>query len=148
MSPFQMGASDISAWDTSNVRDFTWTFSYSKFNQNLSAWDMGEVKEIRGMFFQNHDFNGDVSAWKFRHLEDPSRAFYDARAFNQPMNGWNMTGVKTLYYMLSVFLYKSILSDYVLQFVFHIKVLNVNPLISSFKLYIQIKVQCKFSLII
>ena len=33
------------------------------FNQDLNAWDLGSLANIKAMFNQASNFNGDVSAW-------------------------------------------------------------------------------------
>jgi len=37
-------------------------FSYSKFNSDISNWDVSNVTDMTSMFF-NSNFNGDISQW-------------------------------------------------------------------------------------
>ena len=53
---------DISTWDVSEVKDMSYMFgelakSTSSFNQDLSAWDMSRVKTLAGIFFNAKAFN-------------------------------------------------------------------------------------------
>ena len=53
---------DISTWDVSEVKDMSYMFgelakSTSSFNQDLSAWDMSRVKILAGIFFNAKAFN-------------------------------------------------------------------------------------------
>ena len=38
-------------------------FSYSRFNGDISKWDVSNVTDMGGMF-SNSKFNGDISVWK------------------------------------------------------------------------------------
>jgi surface protein len=42
--------SDISKWDISNVEEMWGMFCGSKFNQDLSKWDISNVENMSGMF--------------------------------------------------------------------------------------------------
>ena len=65
---------DISSWDTSNVTDMSYLFSYmycrtfDSFNEDISNWDVSRVTNMGGMFAENayrraSVFNSDVSSW-------------------------------------------------------------------------------------
>ena len=41
---------DISKWDVSNVKDMYWMFNNSKFNGNISKWDVSNVKDMKDIF--------------------------------------------------------------------------------------------------
>ena len=53
---------DISSWDVSNVENMREMFLGSPFNQDISSWDVSNVKEMEGMFAFS-DFNQDISSW-------------------------------------------------------------------------------------
>jgi surface protein len=62
---------DISGWDVSNVKNMNWTFSGStSFNQPLEKWDVSKVEDMEG-------------------------TFHSARAFNQPRDKWDVSSVAT-----------------------------------------------------
>ena len=48
---------DISRWDVSKVKDLSSMFYKSKFNQDISCWDVSSVTEFNGMFEQNTVFS-------------------------------------------------------------------------------------------
>lgn len=47
----------------SNVRNMRCMFACSKFNGNISEWNVSKVTDMRGMFAYSN-FNGDISGWK------------------------------------------------------------------------------------
>ena len=55
---------DISKWDVSNVDEMGWMFEDSQFNQDISNWDVSNVTECFSMF-DNSPFDGDLSRWHF-----------------------------------------------------------------------------------
>jgi len=54
---------NISEWNVSNVTDMRGMFAHSNFNGNISRWDVSNVTDMRGMFAHSN-FNGDISGWK------------------------------------------------------------------------------------
>ena len=53
---------DISNWDVSNVIDMESMFEYSKFNRCISNWDVSNVKNMAHMFHKS-EFCQDISNW-------------------------------------------------------------------------------------
>ena len=41
---------DISKWDVSNVEDTSWMFTKSNFNGDISNWDVSNVEDVDDMF--------------------------------------------------------------------------------------------------
>ena len=41
---------DISEWDVSNVKNMAWMFASSAFNQDISNWDVSNVLYMNNMF--------------------------------------------------------------------------------------------------
>ena len=57
---------DISGWNVSNVTDMTSMFYNCKnFNQDISTWDVSNVTDMYGMFELCESFNQDISSWDF-----------------------------------------------------------------------------------
>lgn len=55
---------DISGWDVSNVDSFeAMFFDASSFNGDLSAWQTGSARTLKHMFLRNSRFQSDVSKW-------------------------------------------------------------------------------------
>ena len=65
--------------------------SASKFNRDISAWNVIRVTNMNAMFISTSVFNQDLSAWDVSNVTDMSNMFNNAQAFNMPLN-W---GIKT-----------------------------------------------------
>ena len=70
---------DISKWNVSNVTDMSFLFSDSEFNGDISKWDVSRVGDIAFMFF-NSPFSGDISEWNINinKITDPRGTFIDS----------------------------------------------------------------------
>ena len=77
---------DISSWDVSNVKDMSGMFSYSPFNQDISSWDVSNVKDMSGMFSES-SFNQDISSWDVSNVTNMSGMFRDSKieSYNKPI---------------------------------------------------------------
>jgi len=53
---------DISKWNVSNVENMSGMFFKSKFNQNINNWDISKVTDMSYMF-HNSGFNQNISKW-------------------------------------------------------------------------------------
>ena len=53
---------DISKWDVSNVINMTGMFENSNFNRDISNWNISNVTDIDSIF-NNSKFTGDISKW-------------------------------------------------------------------------------------
>ena len=73
--------------DVSNITDMSYLFrggnkdkftlghpTLSKFNGDISEWDVSNVKDMTGMFKESK-FNGDISAWDVSNVENMERMF-------------------------------------------------------------------------
>ena len=54
----------------SNVESTAFMFAYSKFNGDISKWDVSSVKSMSRMFYKSN-FNRDLSKWVLASLEKP-----------------------------------------------------------------------------
>ncbi len=43
---------DISAWDVSSITNMRWMFAHSQFNQDLAGWNVANVKQCE-LFSEN-----------------------------------------------------------------------------------------------
>lgn len=57
------GRKGLPMWDTSQVDDMHRVFAYSKFQGDISSWNMSSVTTVREMFLGCLSFDGDVSKW-------------------------------------------------------------------------------------
>ena len=66
---------DITGWDVSGIRDFSYLFYNTNFNQDISGWDMTSVNSgyaygvfINNMLRNNSTFNQDISTWDISNI--------------------------------------------------------------------------------
>jgi surface protein len=74
---------DISEWNVSNVKDMCGMFQGSKFNGDISKWNVSNVKNMRSMF-RGSKFNGDISGWDVSNVEDMESMFNKCPLENNP----------------------------------------------------------------
>ncbi|AJK51319.1 hypothetical protein MCCG_0342 [Mycoplasma capricolum subsp. capripneumoniae 87001] len=66
----------IQHWDTSNITDMTFMFSYAKkFNQSIDNWNTSNVTNMSHMFFYAYLFNQDISSWNASNVTDMGYMF-------------------------------------------------------------------------
>ena len=82
-SPFNQ---NISFWDVSNVKDMRCMFSESFFNQNISSWDVSKVTDMRSMFSFS-SFNHDISSWNISKFANVIDMFGNSKieSYNKPI---------------------------------------------------------------
>ena len=74
---------DISSWNVENVTNMKYMFYGSKFNGNISDWDVENVTNMRCMF-DSSKFNGDISDWDVGNVTDMEFMFYGCPLENRP----------------------------------------------------------------
>ena len=62
----------------------------SKFNGNLSNWDVSNVSTMTSMFSAARSFNGDVSNWDVSNVRSMSQMFAYTNNFNGDLSGWKV----------------------------------------------------------
>lgn len=84
----------LDKWDTSSVTTMYGLFScyryvdgHCGFNQDISSWDTGLVKDMASMF-ENTLFNQDISGWNTSSVEEMRLMFISAPDFNQNLCRW------------------------------------------------------------
>ena len=91
---------DISGWDVSNVKDMSYMFyEASDFNSDISGWDVSNVENMSEMFYYATNFNSNISGWDVSNVEDMSQMFCGAENFNSNISGWDVSNVKNMSYM-------------------------------------------------
>lgn len=68
------------------------TFSYSKFNGDLSGWDVSNVTDMDNMFLGARLFNQPLS-WDVSNVTDMDSMFAVAQKFDQDLSGWDVSNV-------------------------------------------------------
>ena len=88
---------DLSKWDVSRVNNMQSMFSHtSKFNANLNKWNVSNVKNMRSMFYMASAFNGNLSKWDVSNVKTMRTMFVRAFAFNQDIGQWKVKNVTTM----------------------------------------------------
>ena len=88
---------DISAWDVSNVKNMADMFHRAiAFNQDIGVWNVDSVTNMSGMFQAAYSFNGDISTWNVENVKDMSNMFYQAYSFNGDVSTWDVGNVKDM----------------------------------------------------
>ena len=66
---------DLNDIDTSKITDMSRMFTYSKFNGDISKWDVSNVKDMGYMFWDSSFTakNGDISNWDVSNVKNMRR---------------------------------------------------------------------------
>ena len=85
---------DISQWDVSNVKSMNSMFYESKFNGDISQWDVSNVENMKWMF-RLSKFNGDISNWDVSKVQDMAQMFRNSK-FTGDISNWNVSRVRNM----------------------------------------------------
>lgn len=109
----------INEWNTSSVTDLSYTFYFSKFNQNIGSWDVSNVSDFSLMFYGSTLFNNggssDINNWSLKTTGPVTlkSMFTNASSFNQPLNNWNTSAVTAMPQMfLNAIIFNQPLKDW------------------------------------
>lgn len=86
---------NLSTWDVSNVTSFYRFFrGCNLFNQPLNSWNVGSATIFQEMFRDAADFNQPLNNWTLPSTYiNMQGMFYNANSFNQDLSNWNTSGV-------------------------------------------------------
>ena len=91
---------DISKWDVSNVKDMSGMFyNCANFNCDISGWDVSNVEYMTSLFHYCENFNQDISKWKVGNVKIMKYMFFYCKKFNQNLSMWDISNVKDARYM-------------------------------------------------
>lgn len=113
---------DVSNWNVSSVKDFSFAFSTTQFNGDLSNWDMSSAYTIDSMFnyclkfegkglenwkdrlskltsaayaFQKCPIKGDfLENWQLPKLTNTQRMFAECKNLDCNLSKWDITNIK------------------------------------------------------
>ena len=85
---------DISDWDVSNVTDISGMFyDCASFNQDISCWNVSSVTGMASVFCRCRSLNQDLSKWDVSNVNDMSYMFYGCESFNKDISSWDVSKV-------------------------------------------------------
>ena len=91
---------DLSGWNVSSVTDMDQVFSQaSLFNRDISTWDVSSVTSMNGMFSGAASFNSPLNSWDVSSVTNMGGMFSNADAFNSSLNSWDVSSVTDMNYM-------------------------------------------------
>ena len=88
---------DISRWNIGQVKDMYDMFEWAEsFYQDISGWDVGNCVNMGFMFRGAKKFNQDISGWNVGNCMNMRKMFSRAKSFNKStINNWNLSGKST-----------------------------------------------------
>ena len=98
---------DFNCIDTSEIIDMTSLFDAGNYNKplnniDISKWNVHNVKNMKGMFFEYNSFNCDLSGWDVSNVTDMSFMFDSCKNFEgKGLENWNVSNVTNMRYMFS-----------------------------------------------
>ena len=85
----------LTNWDVGEVRNMREMFRVSVFDQPLNTWDTSKVTSLFGMF-TGAVFNQDLDQWNTQNVTVTRNMFKDNRVFNGDISTWNMVKVTSM----------------------------------------------------
>lgn len=105
---------DISEWNVSNVVNMKGMFwECEKFNCDLSMWNVSKCANMANLFSQCRSFNCDLSEWDVSKAKTMDSMFYSCENFESDLSDWNVSNCESMVCMFSgCKKFKSDLSDW------------------------------------
>jgi len=93
---------NLGNWDVSNVTNMIGMFfNCPLFNQDIIGWNTSNVINMNSMFNCSTVFNGGISTFNVSGVQDFSGMFSQAEAFNQDLSSWDVSSASGMSNMFS-----------------------------------------------
>ncbi len=76
-------------------------YGLENFNGDISEWNVSNVTNMYGLFWNNSKFNGDISKWNISKVENMKNMFGDSNFNNNSICNWNVSKVKNMALMFA-----------------------------------------------
>ena len=73
----------------------------TRFNADLSNWDVSNAKSMENMFYNCRAFNCDLSRWDVSNNESFYQMFYGCKNFTSDLSGWDISSGTQFDYMFN-----------------------------------------------
>ena len=89
---------DITDWDVGHVKNLRRLFAKTSFNRDIGGWDTGSVANMSSMF-NGTPFNHDIGSWDTSNVSTMVYMFTNTNQFDQDISRWNTSNVANMAYM-------------------------------------------------
>jgi surface protein len=71
-------------------------YQSASFCQDIGAWNVGRVTNMKAMFAESSRFNVNIGSWDVSNVKNMQGMFCNARSFNQNIGAWNVANVTNM----------------------------------------------------
>ena len=89
---------DITDWDVGHVKNLRRLFEKTSFNRDIGVWDTGSVANMSSMF-NGTPFNHDIGSWDTSNVTTMMYMFTNTNQFDQDISRWNTSNVANMAHM-------------------------------------------------
>ena len=97
------GETDLNSIDTNSITDMSHLFKELNIpiNIDISDWDVSNVENMEGMFYNYDIFNCDLSKWNVSKVKNMSCMFLNCKNFDCDLSNWDVSNVTNMAYMFA-----------------------------------------------